>query len=277
MDTPVLTHLLPIIGYLGATALLVGAELRDRSGLRLTGLLLAAFAVIFHAVALYLAIDSATGRDVNFLNMLSLSTLLVMAVLLVTAAASHRVEACLIALPGAALCLALQWLVPIEPLMLGSLSAAARLHIISSLLAYSLLSIAAINALMLAAQDYGLRHPRLIHRLEFLPPLTVIETIMFRLILIGWLLLSLSLASGLVFIEDLFAQHLLHKTVLTILSWLLFGLLLLGRWRLGWRGRRAVRWTLAAMLVLALGYFGSKLVLEVLLDRNWQLPEPGSG
>ncbi len=272
MDTDVLIHLLPIIAYLGATAVLVVAELRNRPDLRLTGLLLAALAVIGHAVALYAAIDHVAGRDVNFLNMLSLSALLIMAVLLLTAAASRRIEACTIALPGAALCLGLQWLVPIEPLMLGSLSPAARLHIVSSLLAYSLLSIAAINALMLATQDYTLRHPRLIHRLEFLPPLTVIETMMFRLILVGWLLLSLSLASGLVFIEDLFAQHLLHKTVLSILSWLLFGLLLLGRWRLGWRGRRAVRWALAAMLVLALGYFGSKLVLEVLLDRNWQLP-----
>jgi ABC-type uncharacterized transport system permease subunit len=106
--------------------------------------------------------------------------------------------------------------------------------------------------------------------LHFMPPLAVIETILFRLILTGWLLLTLSLASGLVFVDNLFAQHLVHKSALSVLSWLLFGLLLLGRWRLGWRGRRAVRWTLIAMAVLALAYFGSKLVLEVILDRSWQ-------
>jgi ABC-type uncharacterized transport system permease subunit len=165
----------------------------------------------------------------------------------------------------------LQWLLSLDPLILGQLSVTARLHIVSSLLAYSLLSIAAINAVMLAAQDYALRHPRMVRRLEFLPPLAVIETIMFRLIGVGWLLLTLSLVSGLMFVDNLFAQHLVHKSALSILSWLLFGLLLLGRWRLGWRGRRAVRWTLIAMAVLALAYFGSKLVLEVLLDRSWQV------
>src|SRR5699024_4490026 len=146
--------------------------------------------------------DSPAGRDANFVNMLSLAAALIMASLVAAAAARPRaIEACIIAAPGAALCVALQWLVPMDPLILGRITAAARLHIVSSLLAYSLLSIAAINALMLAAQDYGLRHPRLVRRLEFLPPLTVIETIMFRLILAGWLLLTLSLASGLVFVD----------------------------------------------------------------------------
>ncbi|WP_258870904.1 MULTISPECIES: inner membrane protein YpjD [unclassified Wenzhouxiangella] len=275
MDKNALFHLMPIAIYLGATGDLVLAELRDRRQFRQTGVIFAALGVVLHGLALSHAIDTPAGWDSNFINMLSLSALLVMGTLVVTAIATRSGEACMIALPGAALCVALQWLVPIEPLILGQLSTTARLHIISSLMAYSLLSIAAINALMLAAQDYALRHPRLVHRLEFLPPLAVIETIMFRLILGGWLLLTLSLASGMLFIDNLFAQHLVHKSALSILSWLLFGLLLLGRWRLGWRGRRAVRWTLIAMAVLVLAYFGSKLVLEVFLDRSWQAPPPG--
>lgn len=275
MDTNALIYLLPIILYLSATAALVLAEARDRPRLRQAGLILSALGVILHGIALSQAMDTTVGRDVNFINMLSLAALLIMATLVITAITTRTSEACIIAAPGAALCVVLQWLVPIEPLVLGQVTATARLHIVSSLLAYSLLSIAAINALMLAAQDYALRHPRMVRRLEFLPPLTVIETIMFRLILAGWLLLTLSLASGLIFIDSLFAQHLAHKTILSMASWLLFGLLLLGRWRLGWRGRRAVRWTLIAMTVLALAYFGSKLVLEVFLDRSWQTPVSG--
>lgn len=272
MDKNALLHLLPIVVYLGATADLVLAQVLERRQFRKTGLWFAAVGVLLHGLSLSHAIDTPAGWDANFVNMLSLAALLIMGTLVATAAAWARAgEACIIAAPGAALCVALQWLLPVDSLILGEITVTVRLHIVSSLLAYSLLSIAAINALMLAAQDYALRHPRLVRRLEFLPPLTVIETIMFRLILAGWLLLTLSLATGLIFVDNLFAQHLVHKSVLSMLSWLLFGLLLLGRWRLGWRGRRAVRWTLIAMTVLALAYFGSKLVLEVLLDRSWQI------
>jgi ABC-type uncharacterized transport system permease subunit len=271
VDKNALFYLVPIAIYLGAAADLVLARLRDNRQFRNTGVYFSALGVVLHALALPVAIDTTAGLDVNFLNMLSLSALLIMGTLVVTAVATRASEACIIALPGAALCLALQWLVSLDPLILGHLTVTARLHIVSSLLAYSLLSIAAINAVMLAAQDYALRHPRIVWRLEFLPPLAVIETIMFRLIGAGWLLLTLSLVSGLMFVDNLFAQHLVHKSALSILSWTLFGLLLLGRWRLGWRGRRAVRWTLIAMTVLALAYFGSKLVLEVLLDRSWQV------
>jgi ABC-type uncharacterized transport system permease subunit len=75
------------------------------------------------------------------------------------------------------------------------------------------------------------------------------------------------LLTGILFVQDFFAQHLLHKTVLSVLSWLAFGALLLGRWRQGWRGATAVRWTLAAMALLVLAFFGSKFVLELVLLR----------
>ncbi|MDZ7789545.1 MAG: cytochrome c biogenesis protein CcsA [Xanthomonadales bacterium] len=275
MDKYAIFHLIPIAIYLGAAGNLVLAELRDRRQFRHAGLFFSAMGVVLHGYALSLAIDAPVGWDANFINVLSLAALLITSTLLVTAVASRASEALIIALPGAALCVALEWLVPIDALILDDISATTRLHIVSSLLAYSLLSIAAINALMLATQDYALRHPTMVRRLEFLPPLTVIETIMFRLIGAGWLLLTLSLISGLVFVDNIFAQHLVHKSALSILSWLLFGLLLLGRWRMGWRGRRAVRWTLIAMMMLAVAYFGSKLVLEVFLDRGWQTPPRG--
>ena len=75
--------------------------------------------------------------------------------------------------------------------------------------------------------------------------------------------------AGFLFVSDLFEQHLAHKTILSILAWLVFGLLLLGRHLWGWRGRTAVRMTIAGVIILLLSYFGSKLVLEVLLGRSW--------
>jgi ABC-type uncharacterized transport system permease subunit len=90
---------------------------------------------------------------------------------------------------------------------------------------------------------------------------------MFRVIAAGFVLLTLTLLSGVLFVDDLFAQHLVHKTVLSIAAWIVFGVLLFGRWRWGWRGRRAVQLTLAGMAILLLAFFGSKFVLEVILHR----------
>ena len=84
----------------------------------------------------------------------------------------------------------------------------------------------------------------------------------------GFALLSAGLLTGIFFLEDIFAQHLVHKTVLSIVAWLVFGILLWGRWRFGWRGRTAIRWTLSGFVVLLLAYFGSKFVLELILQRT---------
>ena len=92
---------------------------------------------------------------------------------------------------------------------------------------------------------------------------------MFRLIGAGFGMLTLALLTGFVFVTNLFEQHLIQKTVLSLIAWVIFGTLLIGRIRYGWRGRRAVRWTLYGFGVLALAYFGSKFVLETLLGRHW--------
>src|SRR3546814_4793747 len=94
------------------------------------------------------------------------------------------------------------------------------------------------------------------------------ERLLFQLIGIGFVLLSLTLISGLWFIHDWLAQHLAHKTILSITAWLIFGTLLWGRVRHGWRGRVAIRWALAGYAMLFLAYFGSKLILEEILDRK---------
>jgi len=142
-------------------------------------------------------------------------------------------------------------------------------HILLSMAAAALLFAAAVTALMIFLLDRRLRAKRIVDLPGLLPPMDVLEKVMFRLIGAGFALLTLALFTGFVFVTNLFEQHLVHKTVLSLIAWVLFAILLIGRMRYGWRGRFAVRFTLTGFCVLALAYFGSKFVLEDLLGRHW--------
>jgi ABC-type uncharacterized transport system permease subunit len=142
-------------------------------------------------------------------------------------------------------------------------------HILLSMGAAALLFAAAVTAMLLVFLDRRLRTRRIADLPSVLPPLDALEKVMFRLIGAGFVLLTLSLFTGFVFVTNLFTQHLIHKTVLSLIAWMIFGVLLIGRVRFGWRGSSAVRWTLSGFGVLALAYFGSKFVLEDVLGRHW--------
>jgi ABC-type uncharacterized transport system permease subunit len=143
-----------------------------------------------------------------------------------------------------------------------------KLHVTVALLAFCVLAIAAAMAILLAVQERALRHRQLGPWLSALPPLTLTESLLFRLIGAGFVLLTLTLLTGILFVNSLSGQHLMHKLVLSTLAWLLFGALLYGRWKHGWRGRSAVNLTLIGMGVLVLAFFGSKFVLELILHRT---------
>jgi ABC-type uncharacterized transport system permease subunit len=142
-------------------------------------------------------------------------------------------------------------------------------HILLSMGAAALLFAAAVTALLLVFLDRRLRTRRIADLPSALPPLDALEKIMFRLIAAGFGLLTLALITGFVFVTNLFTQNLVQKTVLSLIAWLLFGVLLIGRLRFGWRGRSAVRWTLWGFGILAVAYFGVKFVLEYLFGRHW--------
>jgi ABC-type uncharacterized transport system permease subunit len=142
-------------------------------------------------------------------------------------------------------------------------------HVLLSMGAAALLFAAAVTALLLVFLDSRLRTRRIADLPSTLPPLDALEKIMFRLIAAGFGLLTLALITGFVFVTNLFTQNLVQKTVLSIIAWLLFGVLLIGRLRFGWRGRSAVRWTLFGFGILAVAYFGVKFVLEYLLGQHW--------
>ena len=135
--------------------------------------------------------------------------------------------------------------------------------------AAALLFAAAVTALLLVFLDRRLRARRIAALPSMLPPLDALEKVMFRLIGAGFALLTLALLTGFIFVTNLRAQHLEHKTILSIAAWVVFAVLLVGRVRYGWRGRSAVRLTLSGFGVLVLAYFGSKFVLEYILGRHW--------
>ena len=172
-------------------------------------------------------------------------------------------------LPVAAGCVLLPVFFPeIRPFPYTELPA-FRFHLLISLLAYSLFTIAALHALLMALIERRLHHGSPPFMLTNLPPLLTMETILFRIIAVGFILLTFSLASGILFSEELFGKPLQfnHKTVFAILSWCMFAALLGGRKIYGWRGRTAVRWTISGFIMLLLAYVGSKFVLEFILHR----------
>ena len=143
-----------------------------------------------------------------------------------------------------------------------------QMHVLTSLTAYAFLALAAVQAILVWVQRKKLHNHKPGGVLRALPALDETERLLFTLLMAGFVTLSLSLATGFFYLEDMFAQHLVHKTVLSVMAWLIFGLLLFARWRWGWRGKRAVFWTLTGFAVLILAYFGSKFVLEIVLNRN---------
>jgi ABC-type uncharacterized transport system permease subunit len=142
-------------------------------------------------------------------------------------------------------------------------------HILLSMGAAALLFAAAVTAILLVILDRRLRTRRIVDLSSALPPLDALEKIMFRLVAAGFGLLTLALITGFVFVTNFFTQNLVQKTVLSLIAWLVFGVLLIGRLRFGWRGRSAVRWTLSGFGILAVAYFGVKFVLEDLFGRHW--------
>ena len=263
--------------YVAATvALLRSFTSNSRSG-RNIALGITAVASVFHAVLQFQTWMNHPLDQITVVAALSLCSLAVVALWASTLARPNPVfESGLFALPIAAVANLLDGLVPGPPIDLGTgLGSAAPstvIHVMSSILAFGMLSLAGVYALLVLAVDHSLKRHELSKLIQNLPPLDRLEDLLFKLIATGFALLTIALVTGLLYVENLMAQHLVHKTVLAFVAWFIFGSLLLGRWVKGWRGALAVRLTLAGIALLLLSYFGSKLVLEVILGRSWYSP-----
>ncbi|MDZ7662485.1 cytochrome C assembly family protein [Thiohalophilus sp.] len=274
MNSLVLNLLLPgvagILLYLLAGGLLWqrllgGAEARQAA--RSRPLLVGLVAVVLHGIMLGQLLWTDAGLDVGFYTIFTLVGWLV-ALLLLLSAFTRPVESLgIMVLPFTALTVLLRLLSDEHQHLSHTLTPGLEFHILISILAYSLLSIAVVQAILLYFQEAHLHNKQPGGILRALPPLETMETMLFQMIGLGFIVLSISLISGGFYLEDLFAQQLVHKTVLSIIAWILFAILLWGRVQFGWRGRVAIRWTIAAFIALMLAYFGSKFVIELVLNQ----------
>ncbi len=223
--------------------------------------------VVLHAAALWSAFTLRSGPNPDLpatISLVGLATAAVFGIALIWRI-DHVVGALLLPLAALAALVPVAWVGRTIP----DATSSAHVHAAISILAWAVLSLAALQAVILAWQEHRLRTRRPGGALRTLASLDTQERWLFRLVGIGFFLLSLSLASGFMFVQNMLAQHLAHKTVLSCIAWAIFGALLWGRRRHGWRGQTAVRWCLGGFAVLALAYFGSRWILEVLLDQRW--------
>jgi ABC-type uncharacterized transport system permease subunit len=235
------------------------------AGVTLFGLVLHIWAQSHHWVI-------PTSPSVSVLNVLSLCALVTVAIPLISFPFRNSLfDAGLVALPLSVLILIAEGTLTAPIIEISHTTAHTTAHIFSSVIAFGVLSVAGVYAIFIAVIDHLLRRHNLNKLMQALPPLETLEAVLFHLIRIGFAVLTVALATGLVYVDDLFGQHLAHKTILSIFAWLVFALLLWGRWKRGWRGSVAVRMTLAGIALLLLSYFGSKLVLEIVLERSWHI------
>jgi ABC-type uncharacterized transport system permease subunit len=266
MSVPILAILFYLAGGLLIALRLFSAEGQRRPP-RILALAAGWIAICLHAVILLQNVWGDGGLNLAFFNTLSLLAWVVSVLLLLSALGKPVENLGILLMPVTALTVALAWHMPSVRLLSADAGVALGIHVMLSLLAYGVLTLASVQAILLAIQDRQLHKHHPGGFVRALPPLQSMETLLFQLIALGFGLLTLALASGFVYLDDLFAQHLVHKTALSILAWVVFAVLLWGRYRYGWRGRRAMHWTLAGFAILVLAYLGSKAVLELILKR----------
>ncbi len=237
------------------------------------GLMLIAWGVAcgLHAVHLYPQTFTEHGLNLTFYNAVSIVLFIISTLILILSITKKREFLGLFVLPIVVAGIALTILRP-EVAASSSNLHGLQLHIVTSLFAFSVLTISALQSILLFTQDRHLRKHNLSGITRALPPLHDTEKFLFQTISVGFILLTIALASGFLFLENMFEQHLAHKTILSILAWIVFALLLWGRWQFGWRGQAAMRWTLGGFGFLILAYLGSKFVQELILHRVTTIP-----
>lgn len=245
------------------------AERAAARGQRVAGLTLGSIAITTHAVLLWHSLFANTREALSIAETASLIGWVIALIALISSWRRPRfagIGAVLLAIAG---------------LVAATTDEGARTfamkehnwelaaHIVLSTTAYALLTIAAAMVVALMLLDRRLRRREPLGWLAILPSVEALEAATFQALGAGFAILTLALFSGFIFVENLFAQDLSRKTILSCLAWIVFAILLFGRWRFGWRGRTAARWTLSGFSLLVLAYFGSRLILESILGRHW--------
>ena len=225
---------------------------------------LALSAVMVHAIIAILSFGDGS-LNLGFYKVSSL-ILLTMATLSVSTLLFRPIHMLVIVtFPLAAIAVLLNAFAPATGAPLTGLTDGLVLHITLALVAFGVLALATLQAGLVSAQMTRLRQHQTRGLLRMLPPLDLMERMFFELLTAGTFLLTAAIVAGAVFIDDLFAQHIVHKTVLTLVAWVLFSITLVVHWRTGWRIATAVTLMFAGFTCMCLGFFGSKLVLELMI------------
>ncbi len=267
--------LLPVIAFVAYALLAVyfwRAYAFGECDARCRGLIghLSLIPIALHGYLLWLGIFSGGGIDLGVFNALSLIVWLTLVVYSVARFFYPIGSLQAMVLPLAAVTLMLPVLFPVDHRLTHTDMLAFRVHISVAMLAYSLFTIAMLHAVLISLVEKYLHQANLPRVLRSLPPLLTMESLLFRMIGIGFMLLTLTLISGVFFSEEIFgkAWELNHKVLFGFISWCVFAVLLVGHHYYGWRGKTAVRWTVSGFVFLLLAYIGSKFVLEQLLHRG---------
>ncbi len=243
------------------------ARHNEQASRNLGVLLLAGLALLDHVFNAILAIHTPEGYDFGFFRVASLFSWVMSLIVVLASLKKPVANLFLLLFPLTIISILCSTFLPSYYHPRTDLTGGVALHSVLGILAFSLLTIAAIQALVVAWLNRELKQHHFSNTLRHMPPLQSMEELLFDIIKAGFVALLAVIVSGFVFMDDMFAQHLAHKTLLTIISFAVWGILLWGRRRFGWRGKVALRWILGGFVVLILAYFGSKFVLEILLNR----------
>lgn len=266
--SPIIPGAMAVVLYLAGTWLQVRALLHTTPAPLWVLRALALPALLLHAVAAWAITNLPEGINLSLANVTSLTALIVLAMVAATGIARPVHSLFVLLFPLGALTLLASLFLQRGQASLDGINEALAMHVLVSILAYSILTMAALQSILVGVAERNIRAKNHILMLRILPPLETMEHLLFVMLWVGFVGLTIAIGSGFVYLDDMFAQHVVHHTVLSSASWVIYLVLLMGHQVLGWRGTAAVRWTLSAFALLLLGYFGSKFVLEVLLGRG---------
>lgn len=265
MQVTVISGLFAAFFYLMGS-IFQGMNYKSNKDTRTQVLLFGALAVFAHAISAYGVILSSDGFHFGLFEISTLITLSISFVVLISSLRKPLDILFLGLFPLAILSIVASLAIRSDyPPTKMSLTLAS--HVLISILAYSLITIAALQAGFLAYQDHQLKHGHAGGLIRKFPSLQDMESFLFELVWVGQMLLTLTIATAFLFFDDIWGvDGVIHKTVFSILAWVVFAVLLWGRHQLGWRGRTAIRGTLGGFALLIIGFYGVKFALEFLIS-----------
>lgn len=241
--------------YLYAT-FVQGMRLKGRwSNNRFIFLALGYLAIAAHADLLHHWIDVGGGQDLSLFNLFSLIAWLVAVLVLLATWAKPIESLAVFVFPLAAISIILATSFPNKAVIDTAADPKQLFHILLATITFGVLCLAGLQAVLLAILQRQLHHKQLSGFFQKLPPLETLETLLFQLICLGFALLTFLIITSIYFFHQDLLQQNLQKTVLAAVAWAIFAILLLGRYFLGWRGRKAVYYTLSGVMLLMVLYY----------------------